>query len=148
MKEANSRFEQMIGLIKNKGNRLTNQRIAVVKILSASKEHPSADTIYKEVKKNYPATSLATVYKTINLLKEYNEVMEIGFADKGSRYDGYNPNPHPHLICEKCGKIKDAKININLFSKEIEKETGFKITSNRLDFYGVCPDCLRQDSKS
>ncbi|MCB9481773.1 MAG: transcriptional repressor [Desulfobacteraceae bacterium] len=135
----------MIGLIKEKGNRLTNQRIAVVKILSESLEHPSAETIYKIVKKDHPATSLATVYKTINLLKQYNEVMEIGFADRGSRYDGFNPNPHPHVVCEKCGKIIDAKTDINLLAKEVSKETGFEIRSHRLDFYGICPQCLADD---
>jgi Fur family peroxide stress response transcriptional regulator len=141
VEEARSRFERMIGLIKEKGNRLTNQRIAVVRILSESQEHPSAETIYKIVKKDYPATSLATVYKTINLLKQYNEVMEIGFADKGSRYDGFNPNPHPHVVCEICGKIIDAETDINVLVKEVSEETGFKIKSHRLDFYGICPDC-------
>jgi len=141
VEESNIRFERMIGLIKEKGNRLTNQRIAVVKILSESRDHPSAETIYKMVKKNYPATSLATVYKTINLLKQYNEVMELGFADKGSRYDGFNPIPHPHVVCEKCGRIIDAKTDINLFTKDVSKETCFKITSHRLEFYGICPQC-------
>lgn len=144
MEEEKARFEKMIGLIKEKGNRLTNQRIAVVKILSESKEHPSAETIYKIVKKDYPATSLATVYKTINLLKQYDEVMELGFADKGSRYDGFNPTPHPHVVCEKCGKIIDAKTDINILAKEVSKETGFEIKSHRLDFYGICPDCLNK----
>ncbi|MDY0360372.1 MAG: transcriptional repressor [Desulforegulaceae bacterium] len=145
MKHSENRFEKMINLIKENGNRLTNQRIAVVKILAESKEHPSAETIYKIVKKDHPATSLATVYKTINLLKSYNEVMELGFADKGSRYDGFNPKPHPHAVCEKCGKIIDTDINVNLFSKEVEKETGFNITSYRLDFYGVCSECQKKE---
>ena len=56
----------------------------------------------EKVKKVFPTTSLATVYKTVALLKELNEVLELGFPEGSNRYDGNKPYPHPHLICTKC----------------------------------------------
>ena len=92
------RLNQMIKVLKEKGHRLTPQRLAVLKILAKSEGHPSAETIYKTVKTTFPTTSLATVYNNINLLKAAHEVLQLGFANLGSRYDGNKPYPHPHAI--------------------------------------------------
>ena len=63
--------------------RITPQRIAILTILAGSEEHPSVEDIFKEVKTQFQTTSLATVYKTISLLKELNEVLELGFPEYG-----------------------------------------------------------------
>jgi Fur family transcriptional regulator, peroxide stress response regulator len=74
-------MEDMLLKIRGCDFRITPQRIAILTILAGSKEHPSVEEIYKEVKKQFRTTSLATVYKTISLLKELNEVLELGFPD-------------------------------------------------------------------
>lgn len=143
MESSQDRLKKMTDLIREKGHRLTNQRLAVLKILAESKEHPSVESIYKEVKKDFPVTSLATIYKTINLLKSYDEVMELGFADKGSRYDGFRPYPHPHVICTKCGKIVDSETDVDILESRVRENTGFEIKSHRVDFFGLCPQCVK-----
>ena len=144
--EPQKRVEQMLSKLKNRDFRITPQRMAILKILAASESHPSVDDIYKEVKALFPTTSLATVYKTVSLLKELDEVLELGFPDGSNRYDGYNPAPHPHAICMKCKKIMDPELmNIDALSEEMSRKTGYKIFHHRLDFFGLCPDCQQKN---
>ena len=136
------RVTQMLSRLKSHDFRITPQRLAVLRILAASKGHPSVEQIYQEVKVEFPTTSLATVYKTISLLKELNEVLELGFPDGSNRYDGNKPFPHPHVICTKCKKITDPDIiSLDDLSAEMSRQTGYRIFSHRLDFFGLCPDC-------
>jgi Fur family transcriptional regulator, peroxide stress response regulator len=145
-KEPQKRIEEMLSKLKSRDFRITPQRLAVLKILAASEGHPSVDAIYKEVKALFPTTSLATVYKTVSLLKELNEVLELGFPDGSNRYDGYNPVPHPHAICMTCKKIMDPELmNIDELSEEMSRKTGYKIFHHRLDFFGLCPDCQQKN---
>ncbi len=132
----------MLAKLRERDFRITPQRLAILRILAASQRHPSVDEIYKEVRAEFPTTSLATVYKTIALLKELNEVLELGFPDGSNRYDGSNPSPHPHAICVKCKKVMDPElVNIDALSEEMSRKTGYKIYHHRLDFFGLCPEC-------
>jgi Fur family transcriptional regulator, peroxide stress response regulator len=144
--EPQKRVEEMLSKLKSRDFRITPQRLAILKILAASEGHPSVDAIYKEVKALFPTTSLATVYKTVSLLKELNEVLELGFPDGSNRYDGYNPVPHPHAICMTCKKIMDPELmNLDELSEEMSRKTGYKIFHHRLDFFGLCPDCQQNN---
>ena len=136
------RLKQMLETLKESDCRITPQRYAVLNVLACSSEHPSAESIHAELIKHYPTMSLATVYKTLNLLKREGEILELEFSDLGNRYDGKNPSPHPHVICTECGKIIDpSQLNLDEITKKMKEETGFKILTHRLDFYGFCPDC-------
>jgi Fur family transcriptional regulator, peroxide stress response regulator len=144
--ESIKRIEEMLAKLKSRDFRITPQRLAVLRILAASESHPSVDDIYKEVKAEFPMTSLATVYKTVSLLKELNEVLELGFPDGSNRYDGLNPFPHPHVICMKCKKIMDPELmNVDELSEEMSRKTGYKIFNHRLDFFGLCPECQQKN---
>ena len=137
-----SRLDQMLSKLRGQNFRITPQRLAVLKILATSQGHPSVERIYNQVKADFPTTSLATVYKTVTLLKQIGEVLELGFADMGNRYDGNRPYPHPHVICTKCAQIVHPKYGaIDALSEEIARQTGYWITNHRLDFYGLCPQC-------
>jgi len=145
MIENESRLAQMLDKLKTQHFRITPQRIAVLKVLARTDTHPSVEDIYNEVRKDFPTTSLATVYKSVTLLKDLNEVLELGFPDGGNRYDGTRPFPHPHLICTRCHKIIDPELeSLDGLTEELAAETGFQITSHRLDFFGICPDCQRE----
>src|SRR4030043_1954062 len=90
-REPNERVTQMLSKLKRHDFRITPQRLAVLKILAASKGHPSVEQIYREVRAQFPTTSLATIYKTVLLLKELDEVLELGFPAGSNRYDGNRP---------------------------------------------------------
>jgi Fur family peroxide stress response transcriptional regulator len=140
------RLERILSKLKDKNFRLTPQRLAVLKILAGNETHPSVAQVYSEVRIEFPTTSLATVYKTIILLKELNEVLELGFPDGSNRYDGYKPFPHPHMICTRCKKIVDPELDsLTDLNKEISRKTGYKISHHRLDFFGLCPECQKEN---
>jgi Fur family peroxide stress response transcriptional regulator len=145
MNDHKIRLETMIQKMREAGCRITPQRIAILRVLSISEGHPSVEDIYEHVKGEFPTTSLATVYKNIAMLKELNEVLELSFGTIGSRYDGNRPDPHPHLICTRCKKIIDPDLeSLESVSAELVRETGFRITSHRLDFFGICPACQKK----
>ena len=137
-----ARFEELVNKLREREYRLTPQRIALVRLLATSDGHPSASQLYDQIKEQFPTTSLATVYKTLNVLKEMDEVLELGFSNGDNRYDGNKPYPHPHLICIRCQKILDPEVSLaqNLI-QEVTQSSGYQIVGHRLDFYGLCPDC-------
>jgi Fur family peroxide stress response transcriptional regulator len=137
-----ARFEELVNKLREREYRLTPQRIALLRLLAASEGHPSASHLYDQIKDQFPTTSLATVYKTLNVLKEMDEVLELGFSGDDNRYDGNKPYPHPHLICIRCQKILDPEVSLaqNLI-QEVAQSSGYQIVGHRLDFYGLCPDC-------
>jgi Fur family peroxide stress response transcriptional regulator len=137
------RFATIIQKLKDSGHKITPQRLAIVKILAKSEGHPSVENIHAQIKKDFPTTSLATVYKNIVILKSIGEVLELGFPDGSNRYDGNKPHPHPHVICIKCKKIVDPHLDsLDEMKKEVALETNFKILNHRLDFFGVCSACM------
>jgi len=139
---AQQRLDQMLAKLKDHDFRITPQRLAVLKVLAASEGHPSVERIYESVRSQFPTTSIATIYKTVALLKQENEVIEISFPDGSNRYDGNKPYPHPHLICTRCKKIIDPDLSsLEDLAREVTKETGFHITTHRVDFFGVCREC-------
>jgi Fur family transcriptional regulator, peroxide stress response regulator len=142
MSDAETRFQQLIVKLKARDYRLTPQRAALLRLLAASEGHPSASHLYEQIKVQFPTTSLATIYKTLNLLKEMGEVLELGFSNDDNRYDGSRPTPHPHLICIRCRKIIDPQVSlVDDLMQEVAQQTGYQVLSHRLDFYGLCPDC-------
>lgn len=136
------RLRQMTERLKAHGHRLTPQRLAILRVLATSTGHPSVEDIHKAILADFPTTSLATVYKTITRLKDENEVLELQFSDHPNRYDGNTPHPHPHVICTRCGAICDPDFPpLADLARQVSEQTGFRITTHRLDFYGLCPTC-------
>ncbi|MGM0444945.1 MAG: Fur family transcriptional regulator [Bacillota bacterium] len=122
--------------------RMTKQRKTILNVLKNTTSHPTADWIYEQVKKEIPNVSLGTIYRNLNLLSEMGKITVINYANDQSHYDG-NTEGHYHFRCNQCQKVYD--LHVELFEKEInnivEKNTDYKVSEHRLEFYGVCPDC-------
>ena len=84
----------------------SRQREALLRELRSRKDHPTADTLYQELRKEYPHISLGTVYRNLALLCELGEIKKIPCGDGSERYDGF-VDPHNHFVCSKCGKVID-----------------------------------------
>jgi Fur family peroxide stress response transcriptional regulator len=146
MANPEARLDELIVRLREQRHRLTPQRMAVLRILAVSEGHPSVEQIYQRVKADFPMTSLATVYKTVTLLKEMGGVLELGFSDGSNRYDGNKPYPHPHLICSKCRNIVHPQVaTLSELPREVARNTGYQIVSHRLDFFGICPRCQENE---
>ena len=145
MADNNERFELIINTLKDNGYKITPQRLAIVKILARSEDHPSVEDIHDNLKKDFPTMSLATIYRNVLIMKSLGEVLELGFPDGRNRYDGLKPDPHPHVICIKCKKIVDPDLeSLDEMKKEVALETNFTILNHRLDFFGICSECMNK----
>lgn len=133
----------LIKYLKEKGYKVTPQRIAVYDILKNTKEHPSVDMLYSKLQPIYPTMSLATVYKSLEVFKELGLVQELNVGEDKFRYDA-NVNQHPHIICMACGKVEDVDDEM-LFDlvDQVSNKTGYQLVSQQLYFFGYCPNCKK-----
>ncbi len=132
----------MIGALRESGHRLTPQRLEILRFLAESAGHPSVEDIYKTLVAGMPMLSQATVYKTVALMKDLGQVLELEFANAHNRYDGNRPEPHPHLICVRCGSILDLEdLPLQSLREDVSKGTGYIVTGHRLEVFGICTEC-------
>ncbi|MBN1801403.1 MAG: transcriptional repressor [Candidatus Lokiarchaeota archaeon] len=134
--------KEIIKILRDRGLKVTVQRLATCKYVLARQDHPSADQIYSALKIDYPTISLGTIYKTLSLMKDLHLVQELGFKDGTIRYDP-NLNLHINLVCTSCGKIHDYKPeNIEVIWKKLLSNLHVKPEGQRVDIYYKCSDCL------
>lgn len=125
--------------LKSLGLKLTPQRLAILDYLDGNTCHPSAEEIYSAVSGRFPTMSFATVYNTLETLKQKGRILELTIDPDKKRFDP-NTMAHHHLICTGCKKIVDIHRNFDLSLPEGCVES-FEITGNHIEFYGVCGDC-------
>ena len=124
---------------RDKGLKLTPQRLEILKYLDGNKCHPSAEDIYKEIRNKFPMMSFATVYNTIETLKKRGELVELTIDPERRHYDP-DTSHHHHLICKTCKKILDIHSDFSINIPEEQKGT-FEVLGNHIEFYGICPTC-------
>lgn len=141
-------MEKFIHKYKGKDFKLTPQRLAILKFLEGNTSHPTADDIYREIRKAHPTVSFATVYNTLEALKQRGELLEITIDPERKHFDP-NPAPHHHIICMDCGRIDDIFTDYSGALKLPEHITReYKVTGNHIDFHGVCSSCRHGKTKN
>jgi len=131
----------IIETLRKNGYKATTQRIAICRFALHSRDHPTAQRIYNEVRKMHPTVSLATVYKTVQILTEHGLIQELDLPQSQARFDSY-VEPHINLVCMQCGNIQD--FNDKTAQEMVERVTAkaqFTRTGQRLDIYGMCKTC-------
>jgi Fur family peroxide stress response transcriptional regulator len=137
--------KNITALLRDQGFKVTPQRLAIYQALASTKSHPSAEMIFNELQPIYPTMSLATVYKTIEILKELNLVQILNAGEDSFRYDARTES-HPHIRCLACGRVDDLDhVNHGDFISQVSGKTTYKITGQQFYFYGVCPKCQNQE---
>ncbi|HUT80267.1 MAG TPA: Fur family transcriptional regulator [Candidatus Bathyarchaeia archaeon] len=139
--------QELINLLRKNDFKATLQRIAICKYILKSKDHPTAEKVYFEIKKEYKTISQATVYKTLALLKSLGLVTELSLYNSHSRFDP-NQAIHINIICPNCNSIVDFESNsIDEFWQIIKSEIGNNIIGQRLDILKECDICLKKKQK-
>ena len=145
MKNIEARVQDLVDKLRFKDYRITPQRLAILKTLAASRSHPSVEQIFEKVKVDFPTTSIATVYKTVSLLKDIGELIEFSFAEGSNHYDGRSAVSHPHFICTDCRKIEDVDISdLEGIGEKLAEKENYRVTAYQLNFFGKCPDCIEK----
>lgn len=138
--------EHLVARLKPLGIRLTPQRLAIAEVVVNSADHPTVREIFERVRDFFPYVTLATVYSTLGLLEQAGIVRELPFQ-KLSRYDA-NLSPHANLVCLGCGSVVDADVGherVAELEQAISRNTDFRISSQRVDLYGYCEGCAREN---
>ncbi len=142
------RLDEMQSALEHRDVSLTPRRAKVLEILATSDLHPSVSEIHSQVQRRFPSTSLATVYNTIELLKDAGQILEIEFSATPNRYDGRRPEAHPHLVCVECQRIDDMDVSGPAAEfASLEAATGYEIVHQRTDYYGICPSCREKPTR-
>lgn len=121
----------------------SKQRDAIVAFLKTRKDHPTADTVYQEIRHTIPNISLGTVYRNLSLLSERGEILRLACDGKVDRFDA-DIHPHYHFICKTCGCVQDVNFP---YSEQIDQladsEFDGIITRHSLLFEGYCSNCIQ-----
>lgn len=121
----------------------SRQREAIRKNLIQRYDHPTAETVYLDIKENFPNISLGTVYRNLTLLAELGEIQKISTGTGPDRFDG-NPMPHCHFQCRLCQKVLDIPFeNLGDISAYAQKHFSGIIEENIIQFFGQCPECVK-----
>lgn len=138
----------IIKALRAKGYKATPQRIAISRYALSNHSHPTVQRIYSDVKKVHPTVSLATVYKTIQILKEAGLIQELNLPQDKKRFDS-DMEPHINLICLACGNIMDLKgSTIREIISKASADENFSATGQRFDIYGFCKSCSQKGKAS
>lgn len=123
----------------------SRQREAIKEYLAHTKEHPTADVVYMNIRNTYPNISLGTVYRNLNFLAEQGEILKINCRDGSDRFDG-NPMLHYHFLCNECGKVLDLNME-SIEHINVIANAGFngRINGHTTFFYGLCPKCCSKE---
>ncbi|MBX6394914.1 MAG: transcriptional repressor [Alicyclobacillaceae bacterium] len=139
-------YDEAVGLLKERGVRITPQRTAILQYLLSHRTHPTADEIYRAIQPLYPNVSVATVYNNLRAFQEAGLVRELTAGDHASRFD-VNMAPHHHAICDSCGKIVDFYYpHVDGVDQILEREFGFAVSEQRIEVHGVCRECRQRPS--
>ncbi len=130
---------------RNRGLKLTPQRIAIFDYLEGNREHPSADDIFRAVSRQFPTMSFATVYNTLSALRDRGRLKELTIDPAKKRYDP-DSSEHNHLICDSCHRVVDIEKKFDL-DLPARYRNEFTVLNNHVEFHGLCPECRLRGKK-
>ena len=132
--------EKYTGILRENGIKVTPQRLEVLRFLDENRIHPTADDIYRALKKDNPSLSKTTVYNVLDILSKCGLVEVLTISGTECRYD-YKSTRHQHFLCTSCGRIVD--IHIKGLCMDCMPEKGHKVEEVHGYFKGTCRDCLK-----
>jgi Fur family peroxide stress response transcriptional regulator len=139
--------KELFEIFREKGLRLTIQRLVIFNSIISRKDHPTTEEIYNSLKDKFPTISLGTIYKTLHLFKELNLIQELNFSENNIRYDP-NMSLHINIVCPKCGKICDYNNEkIKDIWQVIISDLNIKPKGQRIDIYSECEGCKILNAK-
>lgn len=125
--------------------RYSRQREEIYQYLLASREHPSAEMIYQDLRKRMDNLSLATVYRNLKVLEELGQVCRVNTPQTVERYDAHC-HAHPHFVCSMCGRVLDLPEGMLTQVKDITALEHCQIQWVSLSFGGVCEQCMNRQN--
>ena len=132
---------ELTDLFRARGLKITPQREAVFRALDANDEHPTAETVHAVVTRELPNVSLRTVYQVLHDLADLGELAVLDLGTGAARFDPNVAATHHHLVCTRCGKVRDLFADFQSVRVPSGAEQGFTVDTAEVVFRGVCDGC-------
>jgi len=132
--------------LRARGHRLTPQRLLVLEAIKGA-GHLTAEQVLERVQPEYPLINAATVYRTLEWLKQVGVVAETDLGDGCRVYEFIAGHPHHHLTCLACGRqIELPDEALDNLRAEVERAYGFALRADHVGLFGYCQACRSQES--
>ncbi|MBP1873451.1 Ferric uptake regulation protein [Ensifer adhaerens] len=136
MKQNKNRVEELEGVLRDGGVRVTRQRAAILKILATAEDHPDASELHRRAKEIDATVSLSTVYRTLSALEQQGVVQRHAFESATARFETADAPHHDHLIDIDTGAVIEFRSDkIEQLQAEIAAELGYDLVRHRLELY-------------
>ncbi|MBM3672212.1 MAG: transcriptional repressor [Actinobacteria bacterium] len=133
--------DELTGRFRAEGLRVTPQRQAIFRLLQDNVEHPTVESLYESARAAMPTISLKTVYQTVHDLEGLGEVALLDVGTGSVRVDPNVEDAHHHLICTRCGKVRDVLVDVASVRIPARERRGFTVDDVEVNFRGVCDEC-------
>ena len=133
---------EAVGVLRDAGKRITPERVLLLRVIC---EHPHLDVgeIYRLARKENARLSLATVYRTVNLLRRLDLVRTCALGEDHIHYETRAAS-HYHLVCQNCGKVIEIPPHETI--ERLGEEWGFEVTAVKVELTGYCKQCRKEQS--
>ncbi|MDD6488746.1 MAG: transcriptional repressor [Clostridia bacterium] len=126
------------------------KREAIYNTIALTKNHPTAEWVYEQLKPQISDLSLGTVYRNISVLRNMGLIKSVGVVDGQERFDA-DVSQHSHFICKGCFKIIDVPVRNTIADGNmyvcVEKQCDVKVQSHSVTFYGLCSECAKKQQQ-
>ena len=130
---------ELTELFRSQGMKVTPQRQCIFRVLHGNDVHPTAEAVYAAASAEMPTISLKTVYQTLHELAAMGEIHQLDLGTGSTRFDP-NVEGHHHLVCTRCGKVRDVYVRPRVRVSDDQLE-GFVVDSTEVVLRGLCKQC-------
>ena len=128
-------------MLRERGFRITPQRLLILDILQHSDRHLSAEEIYEQVRGRFASTDITTVYRTLEMLTGIGLLQKMTLGEAHDHYEWVN-EPHYHIVCRHCGRVMPfGDEALNQMRRWLARNYQFKVDRAFVEVFGTCPDC-------
>lgn len=141
-----SGHESAVSRLRSEGYRMTPQRLSVLDIVAARSGHVGADEVWNRAREQHPYVDLATIYRTLQLLKRLGVVTEVIIGNKLHFELADHHNRHNHMVCSECDAVQTLSPDyLEELSLRLRQEFGFTPDLDNITIGGVCSNCAPRD---
>lgn len=136
----------LVELCVEKGMPLTKKRKTIINIIEKGPGHMDAEDVYSQAKKVDPSIGIATVYRSLKMMRDFNVIDHHSFGQGHKHFESSTKSHHDHMVCTKCGKIKEfTDITLENLKRKVTNLHGFEMKTHRLEIYGLCTACRKKE---
>ena len=138
----------LIQALKDRGMRMTPQRAIILEAIEKLEGHITAEEIFAEVQKVNPYVSLATIYRTLELLQDLDLITQTNLGHNQTYFALKDHCSHHHLVCQECGRIEEFCDDIlEPLRAMLADQHGFEAHTDHMSIFGICQACREGNTR-